>query len=395
MTIWSDFAINKKIRQILDVTPRPENHHFGRPFITMWVRNIRFLFVALMLYLVSPPALAQTEPRAQLDNGPLETVKKLFRYSQFAERLSAQKNEPTNCPPLVPLKPSRQPIEIPTQWSAEKLDPDVRKVVSKQTGKKTFVEPPPNDEEKNTLYLGCRDSISGFDVAVEVRFYRRDTGADFVQLNVAGRRSDGVNTHWVAEKDGIILFPGTDLSQSKQIMANFVGQDCTFPIAKFTLYAICEQANKEGADSWLRTKNGKLTLVGHSLGGAAAQFIATSWPSPVNDQSWANCPGFSTFVFGSTGLESLDDSHQPAVQGALTSYASGCDWVAQSSLFYRRVQTGRLITLSPTTSHGIDSIQDDFCQCLRGVKHLEFGDYGSPDSPLANERLCAPAPGGA
>lgn len=231
------------------------------------------------------------------------------------------------------------------------------------------------------------------DVAVEIHFNRRDTGPDVVQLNVVGRHSDDTNAHWVSEKDGIILFPGTDLRRSSQIMANFVGEDCTFPAAKFTLYAICEQANKEGAEYWLRTDNGKLTLVGHSLGGAAAQFIATSWPSPVNDQSWPNCPGFNAYVFGSTGLEPLDDSHQPAVQGALTSYASGCDWVAQSSLFYRRVQTGRLITLSPTTSHGIDSIQDDLCKCLRGEGNRELRDYRSPDSPLANKRLCGATAG--
>ena len=34
MSIWNDYSIEPRIREILDVEPRREGHHFGRPFLT-------------------------------------------------------------------------------------------------------------------------------------------------------------------------------------------------------------------------------------------------------------------------------------------------------------------------------------------------------------------------
>ena len=42
MSIWNDYSIETRIRDILDVPPRREGHHFGRPFLTAYQIAILF-----------------------------------------------------------------------------------------------------------------------------------------------------------------------------------------------------------------------------------------------------------------------------------------------------------------------------------------------------------------
>lgn len=41
-TIWEDFSIEARVREILDVSPREPGHHFGRPFLTAYQIAISF-----------------------------------------------------------------------------------------------------------------------------------------------------------------------------------------------------------------------------------------------------------------------------------------------------------------------------------------------------------------
>ena len=42
MSIWEDFSIEARVRDILDVPPREPGHHFGRPFLTAYQIAISF-----------------------------------------------------------------------------------------------------------------------------------------------------------------------------------------------------------------------------------------------------------------------------------------------------------------------------------------------------------------
>lgn len=42
MSIWKDFSIEVRVREILDVPPRQPDHHFGRPFLTAYQIAILF-----------------------------------------------------------------------------------------------------------------------------------------------------------------------------------------------------------------------------------------------------------------------------------------------------------------------------------------------------------------
>lgn len=149
--------------------------------------------------------------------------------------------------------------------------------------------------------------------------------------------SGGTVDDWtpVIGPDATITFPGTDPKQAQQILSNFHGEDCVFPAARYAVYASCTPANSgdgEASDTTLRTENGRLTVAGHSLGGAVAQFIAISGPptiDPIYEEAWEMCPEVDAYAFGSIGLTSSTVSAHPSVYGTLTSYASDCDWLVQ------------------------------------------------------------------
>ena len=42
MSIWEDFSIEARVRDILDIPPREPGHHFGRPFLTAYQIAISF-----------------------------------------------------------------------------------------------------------------------------------------------------------------------------------------------------------------------------------------------------------------------------------------------------------------------------------------------------------------
>ena len=212
----------------------------------------------------------------------------------------------------------------------------------------------------NVLYVGCRQEMNilgrDFDLAVEMRFYLREPGVDVIQMDVVRKPSNNARAGWdpSIDPDGrITTLPGTDMRQMRQILSNVSGEDCVFPAAKFTVYAMCNRANRaesgDGSNSLLRTENsGRPTLVGHSLGGAAVQFIASS-RRPPTDGNWPDCPGVKAYAFGSTGLQPTGPNDHPSDGGTLKTYTSDCDVIVQSLLaFADRVQIGHLFTLSST-----------------------------------------------
>ena len=339
----------------------------------------------LTLCLVSPAALSQP-------CGSLATVSDLFAHSQLAERPEERKGEPTHCPgtqtPIVPAVPELSPLNVPGP-SRDRLE----RVLDRQVNDRALVERTDDDR----LLVGCKERILGvfdFDIAVEMRFFRPNTGADVVQLKMVSRSTGGTVGDWtpIISPNGTITFPGTDLSQAKQILSNFHGEKCVFPVARYAVWASCARVNSEdesASSTTLRTENDRLTVVGHSLGGAVAQFVAISGPPTIvpNDEvSWQMCPEVNAYAFGSIGLTSSTASAHPSVHGTLTSYASDCDGLVQG-LFSQNVQTGRLFTLS-SGSHSIDGIQGDLCGCLRGKGNRAFLDYRVPESP-PKTRFCA------
>lgn len=357
-----------------------------------------------LLCLVSPSALSQSCSHA----GMLPELRELFILSQIVERPSDREGwfgnrEPTDCSDGTTILVST-PALIPSSVSA--TSNDFLNELHNDVNQRAFVKSSSDEDKFNTIYVGCRQEVRRFgfelDLAVEMRFYQLepDEGLihDVIQMNVAGKPSGNASAAWapIFGFDGrIIPLPGTDLWRMRQILSNFVGEDCVFPTAKFTVYAMCAQANaaesRDGSNFSLPTQSRRPTLVGHSLGGAAAQFIASA-RRPPSGGNWPECRGVNAYAFGSIGLKPTGPNDHPSKGGTLKAYASKCDRAVQN-LFSDRVQTGHLFTISSTTSHLIDDIQQDLCKCLRGNESRKFLDYGSLDPPLVNFSLCRNPPG--
>ena len=341
--------------------------------------------LAICVGLVSPTALSQAcAPTDQI-------VNELFRHSQLAERHTDRERDEscsadgTTFVHVIGDDPNPRAVPI-SDDDLDELKNQLREAISNRA----LAERPSNPDNINTLYVGCGDEIFNlFDVAVEMRFYRRDIGADIVQLDVVYRQGDG-DDGWRPLID-IFVFPGTPIGnplEVRQWLANFSGEGCPFTAARFAVYAMCEHASAEEgdvSDSSLRMEDGMPVVVGHSLGGAATQFIATS-RSSREDNGWPTCPGVDAYAFGSIGLT---PSSVGSIRGTLKTYASDCDWLVSDPNFpfSDRIQAGHLFTLS-SNSHLIDSIQHDLCGCLRGDENHELYVNDPSEPPQTNRDLC-------
>lgn len=359
------------------------------------IHLIATVAAALLLIVLSSPVLSDSRSCKFLQDAERVTLQTLFLYSQLVERPEdISQKEPTVCYKggiqLTPPVPKMIPISISS------VMPNARRLHGRMVDvheiQRAFVEP--STQINNMLHVGCRHTIFNIDVAVEMRFFRRDNGADVVQLGVVRRPLGGDSSDWVPviqpngtvadPETDVILLPGTD--SFRLFWANFWGEMCALPAARFTINAMCEYANNEEGEASglsLRTENGKLTLVGHSLGGAAAQYIATSRPFREEPK----CPGVRAYAFGSTGLTLQPSNTQSMTRGTLTSYISECDWLIQRG-FASRIQLGRVFTLSRTDSHFIDGIQGDICDCLRDTGNHSFGEQKSSRGAPQNRMLC-------
>lgn len=320
------------------------------------------------------------------------TLIELFKYSQFAERpddfragedwtCNYGPNGETATPDML------MPIKVEDD-EVKNLDAQVKRG---RDDDRAFVEG--RTKAANVLYIGCSTwRTPGIDIAVELRLYSRPTGAsDIVQTDVVGRTNDNDRGPgaWLPLEvsDNVISLPGTDWSERLTPGSNFFGRYCAFPAVRFAVLKLCERAYASLEDESITsvlTQGQSPTLVGHSLGAAAAQFVASSDPQT---QRSLHCPDISAYAFGSIGVAEDAIGAQPDGD-RLKSYLSECDGYAQK--FVWRTQPGHLYLLSgpKNENHLIDEIQEDLCNALAGVESYCIIDRGRADAAPQNSCLC-------
>ena len=324
-----------------------------------------------------------------------ETLQKLFNYSQLAERTEDRRcNEPTTCTfgqhNQIAGPDDLTPIPI-TEQDAQRLETRLPDSLGSP-----FVRPHRVNEKEIALYIGCEGPGSP-DIAVEMRLYRRSGQGDLVRLDLVGRHQHVDDQSWTPLEvgDGVVVLPGTRWLPPWTAPANFFGEHCAFPVARFAVHALCEEANgnPDGPNHRsLLTPGHAPTLVGHSLGATTAQFIMSANGSELPD-----CPGINAYAFSGLGLDPNIVDQQRAATAQLTSYLSECDFKAQLPNFRLQVQPGRLYTLSESNSHFLDVVQADLCRCLQGrtrqVTQQHLTDRSQPNDAPSNQSLCPPVPG--
>ena len=362
---------------IVNFSPRTQREEKGG------LRQPPLAVFAMVLSMTSPViSFAQT-------CGPHANLTELFKYSQFAER---DANNRATCQygdngqTVIPGQLIR--IEV-SESHIERLEMSLMGF-----NDSAFVErlDDPDDPYaiNNVLYLGCEVTFFSIDIAVELRLYRRPNEDDIVQLDFVGRDPANADMPWtpLEIEDDVLTLPGTNWSWgANTALTNLFGEHCALPVARYAVFALCEQANQslDGADTpSLLTRETTPTLVGHSLGATTAQFIVST-----GTDAHPACPRIDAFAFGSTGLDAADVASIGGVDVTLMSYASECDTIAQSPMFYRMVQPGHLFTMSNSSSHLLNAIQEDLCTCLRSHEQNRLVDWNEGQAvPPSNNDLC-------
>ena len=344
------------------------------------IDNVAKVSLLAVLSLISLQAVSQPHQQACADvdsTAMHEELRTLFRYSQLAERPDDRTTESTSCSDVS--SPTARALGIPFDLFNDQKGPfdknlienEAKGLLEKQGRSQDIqvsLEGVPKKGVISTVHASCKVYDSFWSVAI--RLYEISNNL-FFEADVAAKKSQG--TAWLPiQIDGpppIIRFAGTELSDPKQWVTNFVGEECIFPAATFTMESICKTYREsqlvfvDTDESFHATENGTTTLVGHSLGGAAVQYI--SHFAPLGD-----CGKFKSYAFGSIGLTDL--SENISTNESLQTYISQCDWLARM-LFHDNKQAGNVISME-SDEHAIDGIQDDICACITRDEQLRLVD---------------------
>ena len=310
-----------------------------------------------------------------------ETLQELFNYSQLAERPEDRRSDETTTCSFGTPNERATPDDLTPITITDKDAQRLKDRLPDNLAMRPFVERFDVNVDDDALYIGCE--VPGEpDIAVEMRLYRRSSQGDLIRLDVVGRHPNVEDRSWtpLEVRDNAVVLPGTRWIWKWTARANFDGEHCAFPLARFVVHALCENANDnpDGPNHRsLLTPGPAPTLVGHSLGATTAQFImSTRGPNHLPE-----CPGINAYAFSALGLDPNIVDQNRAATAELKSYLSECDFKAQLPNFHEQVQPGRLYTLSESNSHYLDEVQGDLCRCLQGGTQPDSQQYSQHRTP--------------
>ena len=202
----------------------------------------------------------------------------------------------------------------------------------------------------------------------------------------------------------IAIIPGTHFLQLPEVRANFEGEECAFPVVKTTVGVLCKvlQNRKGTVYRALVERNGNkafvpdlqsITMIGHSLGGSATQYVASNIPDQCVPEG--NFLGFDGYSFAGPGLESRESQGDTGHKAkCLRSYLIDGDWLLQRA-FLDRFQYGRIAVYSPPKGqifcpgHFIDEVQNALCMYLQGTGKMDYSKGGVKNSRLLLTERCS------
>ncbi len=165
--------------------------------------------------------------------------------------------------------------------------------------------------------------------------------------------------------ENVVLIRGTDLNLArvaKQLHASYSGMrgdSCVFPVVARVVSSI-SRSDDVSSDAF--------AVVGHSLGGAVAQFVATDQHEHPNSYHRK----FEAYAFNAVGLP--DGTNKTIDQ--LDNYTVNGDWLYFLSPILGQVKAGVQVVYYPDDPlwrpgrrHGIRAVQESLCRC--------WGDVGS------------------
>ena len=322
----------------------------------------------------------------QAQRTPQTELQELFEYSKLAINPSDHENEVTECDRYVDPWDERTAVSIPD---------DVINQIEERLDGVEYEESPPTTQRwpggiENSLVVECRGNRHFMGTALKV--FAADEGL-FIQTEaVAGRvdREERVKLQPAVSEGRTIIFPGTDIGDPRQVLANFRGEGCVFNAARIAVDTLCAAYNTDRqslqADN---THRGPATLAGHSLGGATVQYITLRAANEPEDTDEWMCPEVKGYAFGSIGVSEQAATGYQNVVSRLKTYVSQCDRVTNLFSSDGR-QTGRITIKTGSKMHGIHEIQADICGCIMGEECIQHrpSAVGGPPTNTSIQMPC-------
>ena len=191
------------------------------------------------------------------------------------------------------------------------------------------------------------------------------------------------------EQEQLIAFKGTDFTEIDEIATSVNDLlkptgSCVFPVAERFVGGIVKRLidSDNGfrlENEWLPVRN--IVVVGHSLGGAAAQHIAATvgGDSQILGEYY---DAFNTYSFNAVGLDK-DSIGRGDLSNHYSYYIEGEFASTGAEIFVDRIQPGHVIHYVPPENserwpkigwrpqeafrrHKLDTVQEAICECING-----------------------------
>lgn len=321
-------------------------------------------------------------------------LKELYGYAQIAE--APKKNDLSymeNCKAENGIVLAKSPTDI-VELIVPKAFTDL--VARRADNSRARLQPTQsnNNGKSNSFTVGCSVMRNDRSILIDFSFkILAGVLGDRAFFYLTGTQVKGVVV-LRGSGEPITIVPGTDLLRLPEIQANFKGEECVFPLIKTTVEVLCEVlrlrdssvyeafVDSNGVDIFSRQSQ-SVTMIGHSLGGSATQYVASNIPEYCNPEG--DFVGFEAYAFASPGLTKQDDAQRQSE--SLRGYLINDDWLLQKA-FSDRFQRGLVAVFTPSMSrtffpgHFIDEVQASICLCLQGEGKLDF-----PVGGLSNKEM--------
>ena len=293
--------------------------------------------ILLLLMLFGTEVCGQSQERycqdmtlAQEDRNRLQH---LFRYAQMAERPKHDDNQfMVDCPPEG--KPiATAPRSVQQMFLTGDIKDGINRKMTRKEIQGALLEEA--DTEDGSLSIECTksDGSTKLPIRVKINVYYALI-RDFFSLEfsfsseIIDKDKHGNITNrsiwapYLDKETNTIIYGmrGTDPGDMKQILTNYVGNECAFPATKIAVSHVCHvfkqqlesnfernsfgiaQKQLETIRSFIKRDNIRYStvLTGHSLGGHAAQYIAQNPPQTCLFDSTSENESLRAYAFAST-----------------------------------------------------------------------------------------------
>lgn len=219
-------------------------------------------------------------------------------------------------------------------------------------------------------YLTFRPRVEPVDLIVllqVVRLVQNRGGALTEELGLVRRDRGGT------APERLLAIRGTDPRRWPQLMAtvmDLLDRSCVFEVAA---EVVAREENR-----W----TGRVSVVGHSLGGSATQFVARH--RSTKSAALPATGGFRAYSFNGIGL-----AGSAANLRRLHSYYVDGEWVVELGRVFGRSQAGNVVRYIPSAGwppvstaesyrrHKLSTVQESLCECAKGRGRMEYQPSGS------------------